>query len=268
MDSAEVLTEAAVLHHTKVPLPEIKKFDLWGFSYRDVSIISKMTNLEVLSLAGNQISSLAPFAACPHLSHLILRNNRISEFTELEHLAALPNLRILWLADNPIASQSQYRERVVQILPKILKLDEAPITEFDRRPPQLSSGPGRIPVDGISDMDGLSLSQRPGTSHLPAIDAPRPQPNRFAKTQPKALIAHLTVPEPVKAPITRPMGDLPKPTSGRAQILPYRSAAPQLQPPPREDDHALLTAVLALLPELSQDSLDQVARALVDLSKR
>ena len=41
-------------------IKEIKKLDIFGEDIKDISIISKMPNLEILSLSSNKISSLYP----------------------------------------------------------------------------------------------------------------------------------------------------------------------------------------------------------------
>jgi hypothetical protein len=119
-----ILTEAIISQRTRLSLPDVRKLNLWGHNLTDVSLIAKMPNLEVVSLSCNQISSLKPFASCHSLTDLSLRDNQISDFAEIRHLAALPHLRVLWLSDNPISSDPHYRERVLHLLPKLTKLDD------------------------------------------------------------------------------------------------------------------------------------------------
>jgi hypothetical protein len=58
--------------------------------------------LEQLWLSYNQISSLDGLSACTLLTTLYLSNNRISDWAEVEKLAALPALSDLLLLGNPI----------------------------------------------------------------------------------------------------------------------------------------------------------------------
>lgn len=48
------------------------------------------------------------------------------------HLARIPTLQILWLSDNPIDSDPQYRLYVIKALPKLTKLDEKDVTDDER----------------------------------------------------------------------------------------------------------------------------------------
>lgn len=34
-----------------------------------------------------------------------------------------PNMQILWLSDNPLSQETDYREKVTKILPQVTKLD-------------------------------------------------------------------------------------------------------------------------------------------------
>jgi Leucine-rich repeat (LRR) protein len=132
-DPSTVLTESMVVERAKLPLAEIKKLNAWGLGLTDVSIVCQMPNLEIISLAVNKIRSLKPFSSCTNLTDLLLRRNAISDFEELRHLDSLTNLKTLWLSENPIASEPLYREQVVKHLPKLAKLDDALVTDTDRR---------------------------------------------------------------------------------------------------------------------------------------
>jgi len=64
-------------------IEQIKSLNLWGNDLEDVSIVQKMTSLEVLSLAVNQITTLQDFRYCTNLRELYLRQNKISSFMQL-----------------------------------------------------------------------------------------------------------------------------------------------------------------------------------------
>ena len=57
------------------------------------------------------------------MRELYIRKNKISSFTELEHLKKVPNLTVLWLSENPVVSSQNYRLRVLKTLPQLKKLD-------------------------------------------------------------------------------------------------------------------------------------------------
>jgi Leucine-rich repeat (LRR) protein len=92
-EGAVVLTEAMVSQKTRLGLNAVKKLNMWGLNLTDVSIISQMPNLEVLSLSVNHIQSLKPFASCVNLTEVFLRANQIADFAEVQYLAGLPASR-------------------------------------------------------------------------------------------------------------------------------------------------------------------------------
>ena len=77
----------------------------------------------LLLFSVNRISTLRDFKCCLALKDLYLRKNCIEDLSELVYLQELPNLRILWLAENPCAYLPDYRHTVLRYLPNLLKLD-------------------------------------------------------------------------------------------------------------------------------------------------
>ena len=104
-------------------ITEIKKLNLYAEDLLDISLISKMPKIEVVSLSSNQISSLSPLTNCLNVREIYLRNNNIDSFKELTHLKHLMNLKVLWLEGNPICNDIYYREKVFNILPQVIFLD-------------------------------------------------------------------------------------------------------------------------------------------------
>jgi len=111
----------------------LKNLNLWGNDIEDVRLLSQMPNLEILSLSVNRISSLKEFAGCRKLQELYLRKNHITDLDELRYLIDLPDLRILWLLDNPCSEQENYRAIVINTLPNIKKLDNNDVTAEERK---------------------------------------------------------------------------------------------------------------------------------------
>ena len=94
-----ILKESLVYAKTKCEqLDAVVHLNLWGSHLSDVSLISKMSNVEIVSLSVNQISSLEPFSYCSKLSELYLRKNKIHDVEEVVYLKDLKNLRLLWLS--------------------------------------------------------------------------------------------------------------------------------------------------------------------------
>lgn len=128
------LSEQTVKGKTRVDrLSDVKSLNCWGQDLADVSILSQMPNVEVLSLSVNQISTLKDFAQCLKLQELYLRKNEVAELAEVQWLVNLPDLRVLWLSDNPCADIPKYRHKVLQYLPKLTKLDNDDVTDEEKR---------------------------------------------------------------------------------------------------------------------------------------
>ena len=114
-------------------LSNIKNLNLWGNDLEDISIIKEMPNIEICSLSLNKINSLKDFAPLKKLAELYLRKNMIADLTEAKFLTYCPNLKVLWLQDNPIAEHPLYRQYIIKLLPNLIKLDSAAITMEERQ---------------------------------------------------------------------------------------------------------------------------------------
>ncbi|XP_033214959.1 cilia- and flagella-associated protein 410-like isoform X2 [Belonocnema kinseyi] len=104
-------------------------FRFRGTELTDVSILQRMKNVEVLSLSVNGIDTLAPFQYCMNLRDLFVRKNNIQDLNEVCFLQDLPNLRNLWLNENPCAEREGYRLSVLRVLPNLQKLDDKIVSE-------------------------------------------------------------------------------------------------------------------------------------------
>ena len=120
-----MLLKEDILSKYKVnSLDEIKNINLWGSDLNNIDIISEMKNLEVASLSLNNISSLKPFQNLYHLRELYLRKNNISDIKEIEYLKECPNLKIVWIEENPLCQKEpNYQKEIIKELPQIVKLD-------------------------------------------------------------------------------------------------------------------------------------------------
>ncbi|XP_063985638.1 cilia- and flagella-associated protein 410 isoform X2 [Diachasmimorpha longicaudata] len=123
------LTEEMVVARSRISdLTAVKKLNCWGSELTDVSILRELKKVEVLSLSVNNISSLADFQYCLNLKDLFVRKNNITDLNEICYLQNLPNLRNLWLGENPCAEREGYRMAVVRALPNLEKLDDKFVT--------------------------------------------------------------------------------------------------------------------------------------------
>ena len=76
----------------------------------------------------NNITTLEPFSQLSQLKELYLRKNKIADIEQLFYLENCKRLRILWLQENPIANQPDYRHRVLAALPWLHKLDNIEVS--------------------------------------------------------------------------------------------------------------------------------------------
>lgn len=145
--SSKVLTVEQVLDKSKCQKPEeVMRVNLWAQGIEDVSCVSQFSNLRIITLTGNKISSLTPFASCSHLQELYLRKNKLSDFNEIQKLANLRELRVLWISENPIASALNYRTDVIRMLPQLYKLDEHNVTAEER-------------MEALGTKDGMAVQE-------------------------------------------------------------------------------------------------------------
>ena len=113
-------------------IESIRNLNLWGSNIEDISIIEEMPSLEVVSLSVNKIRTLRPFANLDNLRELYLRRNLISNLNEIKYLTECQNLSVLWLSENPICDNPNYRSVVICVLPQLQKLDDVTITDEER----------------------------------------------------------------------------------------------------------------------------------------
>ena len=113
-------------------IESIRNLNLWGSNIEDISIIEEMPSLEIVSLSVNKIRTLRPFANLANLRELYLRRNLIANLNEIKYLTDCQNLNVLWLSENPICDNPNYRAVVICILPQLQKLDDIAITEEER----------------------------------------------------------------------------------------------------------------------------------------
>ena len=113
-------------------IESIRNLNLWGSNIEDISIIREMPSLEIVSLSVNKIRTLKPFANLDNLRELYLRRNLISNLNEIKFLTDCQNLSVLWLSENPICDNPNYRSVVICVLPQLQKLDDITITDEER----------------------------------------------------------------------------------------------------------------------------------------
>ena len=129
MAQTKTLTTELIMFKTKTnQLDRIRNLNFCANDLANIDIVSQMTALEVLSLSVNSISTLKDIGSCQNLKELYIRRNCVDDLDEIEHLVPLKNLKIMWLAENPVAAIAGYRMHVIRTLPQLEKLDNIEIT--------------------------------------------------------------------------------------------------------------------------------------------
>lgn len=146
----------------------------------DVSIVRKMSHVEVLSLSVNNISTLADFACCKNLQELYIRKNNIHDLNEVLYLKDLPRLKNLWLADNPCAEGDNYRMTVLRHLPNLQKLDNQTVQSHEVERAQVQGAVLVLPTLSTAEEEAPfsgnhSSHHRPPPSGQPAAKPSPPQ---------------------------------------------------------------------------------------------
>jgi U2 small nuclear ribonucleoprotein A' len=96
---------------------------------------SLRTRLTTLVASNNHIDKISSQLVhqLPQLVNLVLTNNRISRFGEIDHLQGFIKLEHLYLLDNPISAYKGYREYVIHHIPSLKFLDFKKITPKERK---------------------------------------------------------------------------------------------------------------------------------------
>jgi hypothetical protein len=245
-----VLTAAMVTQRTRQPIAEVRKLNLWSHGLSDVSVLSAAENLQILCLSSNQIKTLQNFPVCPVLTQLILRNNQIADLEQVQHLAKLPKLHLLWLAENPIERHPQYAEKVLAALPALIQLDDNDVSEPALRLRLTSRPPARPqpPPQSFPDLDEPSSDDSPP----PAPPHPKPagrtqklagppqKPADQITSPPQKPADQMTSPpqkpaDQMTSPPQKPAGQMtspPQKPAGQITSPPQKPAAVQVKSPP------------------------------------
>lgn len=113
------------------------QFDVIDFSDNDIKKLDNfpvMNRLNALLLHNNSVSRVSPAlgANLPKLTSIMLTNNRISNISEIVHLASAAKLESLSLLDNPVTLKAHYRTFVIHRIPTLKWLDFRKVTQTER----------------------------------------------------------------------------------------------------------------------------------------
>jgi protein phosphatase 1 regulatory subunit 7 len=81
------------------------------------------TQLSTLDLSKNCLTTTLPFSHLTSLDDLWLSSNKICTFDAVEPLGALTSLEEVYLEYNPVADEFEYRKKLKEIIPSLIKID-------------------------------------------------------------------------------------------------------------------------------------------------
>ena len=105
--------------------------NLIGKNLNDISILSQIPSLEIISLNNNDINNLAVFKTLKNLKKLSLKGNNINDYNQIEYLKYCPKLEYLKLKDNPISKEKNYFSIIIEMLPKLKILDDIEVNKIN-----------------------------------------------------------------------------------------------------------------------------------------
>ncbi len=121
-------------------LDQLTKLDTINLNQNRIEKIENLaplTQLNTLLLSGNRISSFSDLSGvleCPSISVLDLSKNKLADPKILEILKSMPNLKVLYLKDNPIVKEIQnYRKTLISSIKSLTYLDDRPVFDEERR---------------------------------------------------------------------------------------------------------------------------------------
>lgn len=121
-------------------IDQLTQLDTLSLSYNYVTKItglSKCQNLKTLELDHNKLRNpddLIGILEAPSLQILNISENNIADEKFAEILSGLKNLKVLRANGNPVCREMKnYRRRIILMFPELTYLDDAPISEEDRR---------------------------------------------------------------------------------------------------------------------------------------
>ena len=128
---SKILTIDFILEKTNNNnIKNIRVLNLWGNKLSDISILSELPSLEIISLSSNLIKDISAFKKLKNVSELYLKDNQISDINQIENLKKCKKLEKLVLNDNPIANLINYKQKILEILPQIKKLDDIDVNQI------------------------------------------------------------------------------------------------------------------------------------------
>eukprot|EP00124_Ichthyophonus_hoferi_P003716 Ihof_evm1s342 gene=Ihof_evmTU1s342 len=140
------------LRANKIPTIEnlgatLDQFDTIDFSDNDIVRLDGFPHLKrvkTIFANNNRISkiSLHLKESLPNLEELILTNNNLQEFADLEGLGDFTSLKRVCFLRNPVANKKHYREFLIYTIPSVVLVDFRRVKQKEREEAAKLFGPG------------------------------------------------------------------------------------------------------------------------------
>ena len=103
-------------------------------SISEINILPQLKRLKTLMLINNRIYKIEKDFAinCPFLTNLVLTNNKISDFEQIDNIATCQTIEKLYLLDNVVTKLKNYRLYVIYKIPTLRILDFQRVTKKER----------------------------------------------------------------------------------------------------------------------------------------
>ncbi|TKR86389.1 hypothetical protein L596_010990 [Steinernema carpocapsae] len=94
-------------------------------SQNGIPAIGQLKNekLEILDINHNRVRKIANVRHLKNLTDFWAKHNKIVDWSDLDELAALPKLSLVYLDFNPLSSDSNYRSKAIRALPQVKRID-------------------------------------------------------------------------------------------------------------------------------------------------
>jgi U2 small nuclear ribonucleoprotein A' len=177
---------------------QFESVDLSNNAIATLDGFPKLSKLRSLYVNNNRISRLSESlgTSLPNLEWLVLTNNRVAKFAELDKcLAGLTRLKYLSLMDNPVAMKrvSEYRLFVISRCPGLKMLDYKKVTAAEREAVE-AGGWAAKDASEFDRMSGLGGGKRKKEEEedeaaAAAVQTTKKQPSKEQLMAIKAAIA-------------------------------------------------------------------------------
>jgi protein phosphatase 1 regulatory subunit 7 len=104
-------------------LHKLKELYLAQNGIQHIRGLAKNLDLEILDLNFNRLERIENVSHLMKLTDFWARQNKLSDFKDLDQLSGLPKLTLVYLEMNPWSEKPNYRSVVIRSLSHLIRLD-------------------------------------------------------------------------------------------------------------------------------------------------